>query len=57
MAGLPMQIIDRALYLINQMEKKGVASKILDGPRLRNIPMEEVMQLSIFEASTRVVAD
>lgn len=57
MAGLPMQIIDRALYLINQMEKKGVASKILDGPRLRNIPMEEVMQLSIFEASARVAAD
>ncbi|CAN5256156.1 DNA mismatch repair protein MutS [soil metagenome] len=57
MAGLPMQIIDRALYLINQMEKKGVASKILDGPRLRNIPMDEVMQLSIFEASARVVAD
>jgi DNA mismatch repair protein MutS len=57
MAGLPMQIIDRALYLINQMEKKGVASKILDGPRLRNIPMDEVMQLSIFEASTRVAAD
>jgi hypothetical protein len=31
------------------MEKRGVASKILDGPRLRNIPMEEVMQLSLFE--------
>lgn len=55
MAGLPMQIIDRALYLINQMEKKGVAAKILDGPRLRNIPMDEVMQLSIFEASKNTV--
>ncbi|HNN61799.1 MAG TPA: DNA mismatch repair protein MutS, partial [Candidatus Obscuribacter sp.] len=50
MAGLPGTIIDRAQYLINQMEKKGVASKILDGPRLRNIPMEEVMQLSLFES-------
>lgn len=49
MAGLPATIIDRAQYLINQMEKKGVAAKILDGPRLRNIPMEEVMQLSLFE--------
>jgi len=53
MAGLPMQIIDRALYLINQMEKKGVAAKILDGPRLRNIPMDEVMQLSIFESTQK----
>ncbi len=51
MAGLPMQVIDRAMYLINQMEKRGVASKILDGPRLRSIPMDEVMQLSLFEAS------
>ncbi len=50
MAGLPAQVIDRAQYLINQMEKRGVASKILDGPRLRNIPMDEVMQLSLFEA-------
>ena len=52
MAGLPMQIIERAQYLINQMEKKGVAGKILDGPRLRNIPIEEVMQLSLFEAES-----
>lgn len=55
MAGLPGTIIDRAQYLINQMEKKGVASKILDGPRMRNIPMDEVMQLSIFEASKTTV--
>jgi DNA mismatch repair protein MutS len=57
MAGLPMQIIDRAQYLINQMEKKGVASKILDGPRLRNISMDEVMQLSLFESASRVSAE
>lgn len=56
MAGLPMQVIDRAMYLINQMEKRGVASKILDGPRLRSIPMDEVMQLSLFEASQNSVA-
>ncbi|MBS2006772.1 MAG: DNA mismatch repair protein MutS [Cyanobacteria bacterium SZAS TMP-1] len=55
MAGLPMQIIERAQYLINQMEKKGVAGKILDGPRLRNIPIEEVMQLSLFEAESKGV--
>lgn len=54
MAGLPWQIIDRAQYLINQMEKRGVASKILDGPKLRNIPaMDEVMQLSLFEATKK----
>lgn len=52
MAGLPGSVIDRAQYLINQMEKRGVASKILDGPRLRNIPMDEVMQLSLFEAAS-----
>ena len=51
MAGLPSQVVVRAQYLIQQMEKRGVASKILDGPRLRNIPMEEVMQLSLFEKS------
>lgn len=49
MAGLPSEVVGRAQYLINQMEKRGVASKILDGPRLRNIPMDEVMQLSLFE--------
>lgn len=49
MAGLPVQVVTRAQYLINQMEKKGVAGKILDGPRMRNIPVDEVMQLSIFE--------
>lgn len=52
MAGLPGSVIERAQYLINQMEKRGVASKILDGPRLRNIPMDEVMQLSLFEAAS-----
>lgn len=51
MAGLPMSIIDRAQYLMGQMEKKSAASKILDGPKFRNIPMDEVMQLSIFEAA------
>ncbi|HEY9714954.1 MAG TPA: DNA mismatch repair protein MutS, partial [Chroococcales cyanobacterium] len=51
MAGLPSSIIDRAQYLMNQMEKKSAASKILDGPKLRNIDMDKVMQLSIFEPS------
>lgn len=56
MAGLPASVIDRAQYLMGQMEKKGAAAKILDGPKFRNIPMDEVMQLSLFEpkASDRV---
>lgn len=56
MAGLPSTVIDRAQYLMGQMEKKGAASKILDGPKFRNISMDEVMQLSLFQpkASDRV---
>ncbi len=49
MAGMPGKIIDRAQSLMLQMEKKSAASKILDGPKLRNIEMDEVMQLSVFE--------
>ena len=50
MAGMPAKIIDRAQSLMLQMEKKSAASKILDGgPKLRNIEMDEVMQLSVFE--------
>lgn len=57
MAGLPSQIIQRATALMNQMERKSAASKILDGgssatagpvPKLRNIDMDEAMQLSLF---------
>ncbi|HEY9775530.1 MAG TPA: DNA mismatch repair protein MutS [Planktothrix sp.] len=48
MAGLPLKIIERAQYLMQQMEKRGAASKILDGPKFRSIQMDEVMQLSIF---------
>jgi len=51
MAGMPAKIIDRAQSLMSLMEKKSAASKILDGPRVRNIAMDEVMQLSVFEAS------
>lgn len=51
MSGLPITIIERAQYLMGQMEKKSAAAKILDGPKFRNIPMDEVMQLSIFEPS------
>ncbi len=49
MAGLPQQIISRAHALMNQMERRSAAAKILDGPRFRNISMDEAMQLSIFE--------
>jgi DNA mismatch repair protein MutS len=51
MAGMPGKIIDRAQSLMLQMEKKSAASKILDGPKLRNIEMDEVMQLSVFETA------
>jgi len=51
MAGMPAKIIDRAQSLMSLMEKKSAASKILDGPRVRNIAMDEVMQLSVFAAS------
>lgn len=51
MAGLPPKVIERAQYLMGQMEKRGAASKILDGPKFRTIPMDEVMQLSLFEAA------
>jgi DNA mismatch repair protein MutS len=50
MAGLPQKVIDRATALMNQMEKRSAASKILDGPKLRNINMDEVMQLTLFNA-------
>jgi DNA mismatch repair protein MutS len=49
MAGLPPVIIERAQSLMNQMERKSAASKIMDGPKFKNISMDEVMQLSIFE--------
>jgi DNA mismatch repair protein MutS len=51
MAGMPAKIIDRAQSLMSSMEKKSAASKILDGPRVRNISMDEVMQLSVFETT------
>jgi DNA mismatch repair protein MutS len=49
MAGLPGKVIERAQFLMQQMEKRSAASKILDGPKFRSIQMDEVMQLSIFE--------
>lgn len=52
MAGLPAEIITRAQHLMQQMERRSAASKILDGPKFRNIPIDEVMQLSLFEAAT-----
>lgn len=48
MAGLPPQIIDRANSLMTQMEKRSAARQILNGPKLRTIPLDEVMQLSVF---------
>lgn len=49
MAGLPMEIINRAQDLMTRMERRSAAGKILDGPRLKNIDMDEAMQLSLFQ--------
>ncbi len=51
MAGMPQKVIDRAQSLMLQMEKKSAARQILDGPKFRNIQMDEVMQLSVFESA------
>jgi DNA mismatch repair protein MutS len=48
MAGLPPTIITRAQYLMNQMERRSGAGKLLDGPKFRSIVMDEAMQLSLF---------
>jgi len=50
MAGLPESVIARAQHLMNQMERKGAASKILDGPKLREVILDESLQLSIFRS-------
>ncbi len=52
MAGLPQSVINRATTLMNQMQKRSAASKILDGPKLRNISMDEIMQLSLFKGES-----
>lgn len=51
MSGLPEQIISRAQVLMNQMERKSAASKILDGPKVRTVDLGDVSQLSIFSPS------
>lgn len=53
MAGLPAPVIDRANYLMTQMEKRSAARQILNGPKLRTIPLDEVMQLSVFAAESK----
>jgi DNA mismatch repair protein MutS len=49
MSGLPLKIIERAEQLMNQMERKSAARSIVDGPKFREVSMEEALQLSIFE--------
>jgi DNA mismatch repair protein MutS len=56
MAGMPVQVIERAQSLMLQMEKKSAARQILDGPKFRNIQMDEVMQLSVFETGPATTA-
>jgi DNA mismatch repair protein MutS len=50
MAGMPKKVIERAQNIMVQMEKKSAARQILDGPKLKNIEMDQVMQLSVFES-------
>lgn len=55
MAGLPPSIIDRAQFLMSQMERKSGAAKLLDSkniPQSRDVSaLEEAMQLSLFAPS------
>jgi DNA mismatch repair protein MutS len=57
MAGLPQSIIDRAQYLMSQMERKGAAPKIAEGPKMKSIDMDEVMQLSLFSPGNKTNAE
>ncbi|HEY9681091.1 MAG TPA: DNA mismatch repair protein MutS [Oculatellaceae cyanobacterium] len=57
MAGMPQKVIERAQALMLQMEKKSAARQILDGPKFRNIQMDEVMQLSVFETAELPAVD
>ncbi len=60
MAGLPTSIVQRAQYLINQLEKRAVVSKLLDAPRFKDAKLKDgdstadnTMQLSLFESSIK----
>jgi DNA mismatch repair protein MutS len=52
MAGLPVNIIERAEQLMNLMEKRSAASRIVDGPKLRQVSLDDALQLSIFEGGS-----
>jgi len=49
MAGLPVKIIERAEQLMNHMEKRSSASRIVDGPKFRQVSLDDALQLSLFE--------
>lgn len=55
MAGLPLQIVQRAQYLINQLEKRAIVSKLLDAPKFKekDSTADNTMQLSLFEAASQ----
>ena len=55
MAGLPLQIVQRAQYLINQLEKRAIVSKLLDAPKFKEkeSTTDNTMQLSLFEAASQ----
>jgi len=55
MAGLPLQIVQRAQYLINQLEKRAVVTKLLDAPKFKEKDgtADNTMQLSLFEAASQ----
>ncbi len=49
MSGLPTKIIDRAENLMREMERKSGAAKIVDGPRVNPVSLDEMKQLSLFQ--------
>ena len=55
MAGLPLQIVQRAQYIINQLEKRAIVSKLLDTPKFKEKDgiADNTMQLSLFEAAAQ----
>jgi DNA mismatch repair protein MutS len=52
MSGLPVKIIERAEQLMNLMERRSAASRIVDGPRFRQVSLDDALQLSLFEGSS-----
>jgi len=50
MSGLPEKIISRAENLMREMERKSAAHKIVNGPSVTTTSLDEMKQLTLFEA-------